>query len=231
MQYDIIFSGFGGQGALFAGQLLAYAAMDPGRYVTWIPSYGPEMRGGTAHCTVIVSEEEIGSPLVRHPSNVVALNNPSVEKYEPLLATDGYLFYNSSLTVKAVHAARHLRHPDPGERGRRRAREWEAAEYGHARRADRADTGTAAQSSGACAGGTPLGAPPVTAEPELASATTWCRVGVRCIGAGLIDRLTTSLISVSAFRETEDEGRKTAPAFVLRLPSSVQVVKRARTKY
>jgi len=102
MQYDIIFSGFGGQGALFAGQLLAYAAMDQGRYVTWIPSYGPEMRGGTAHCTVIVSEEEIGSPLVRHPSNVVALNNPSVEKYEPLLVPDGNLIYNSSLTVKAV---------------------------------------------------------------------------------------------------------------------------------
>jgi 2-oxoglutarate ferredoxin oxidoreductase subunit gamma len=102
MQYDIIFSGFGGQGALFAGQLLAYAAMDAGRYVTWIPSYGPEMRGGTAHCTVIVSDEEIGSPLVRHPSNVVALNNPSVEKYQPLLVPDGNLFYNSSLALKAV---------------------------------------------------------------------------------------------------------------------------------
>ena len=60
------------------------------------------MRGGTAHCTVIVSDEEIGSPLVRHPSNVVALNNPSVEKYEPLLAPDGNLIYNSSLAIKAV---------------------------------------------------------------------------------------------------------------------------------
>ena len=68
MAYDIVFSGFGGQGALFAGQLLAYAAMDAGRFVTWIPSYGPEMRGGTAHCTVIISDEEIGSPLVRNPS-------------------------------------------------------------------------------------------------------------------------------------------------------------------
>ena len=100
MQYDIIFSGFGGQGALFAGQVLAYAAMDAGRYVTWIPSYGPEMRGGTAHCTVIVSDEEIGSPLVHNPTNVVALNNPSIEKYEPLLAPGGNLIYNSSLTVK-----------------------------------------------------------------------------------------------------------------------------------
>lgn len=97
MQYDIIFSGFGGQGALFAGQLLAYAAMDEGRHVTWIPSYGPEMRGGTAHCTVVVSDEEIGSPLVRNPSAVVALNNPSAEKYEAQLASHGFLFYNSSL--------------------------------------------------------------------------------------------------------------------------------------
>jgi 2-oxoglutarate ferredoxin oxidoreductase subunit gamma len=102
MQHDMIFSGFGGQGALFAGQLLAYAAMDAGKHVTWIPSYGPEMRGGTAHCVVIVSDEEIGSPLVRNPSNVVALNNPSVEKYEALLAANGNLIYNSSLTSHIV---------------------------------------------------------------------------------------------------------------------------------
>ena len=70
MHEEIIFSGFGGQGALFAGQLLAYAALDAGKHVTWIPSYGPEMRGGTAHCTVIVSDEPIGSPLVRRPTSV-----------------------------------------------------------------------------------------------------------------------------------------------------------------
>ncbi|HET9221239.1 MAG TPA: 2-oxoacid:acceptor oxidoreductase family protein [Roseiflexaceae bacterium] len=102
MQHDIIFSGFGGQGALFAGQLLAYAALGAGRNVTWIPSYGPEMRGGTAHCTVIVSDQAIGSPLVRHPSNVVALNNPSVEKYEPLLAPGGCLIYNASLVTRLI---------------------------------------------------------------------------------------------------------------------------------
>jgi 2-oxoglutarate ferredoxin oxidoreductase subunit gamma len=102
MQCDVIFSGFGGQGVLFAGQLLAYAALDAGRNVTWIPSYGPEMRGGTAHCTVIVSDRPIGSPLVRHPSNVVALNNPSVEKYEPLLKPDGNLIYNTSLTTRPI---------------------------------------------------------------------------------------------------------------------------------
>ncbi len=97
MQHDFIFSGFGGQGALFAGQLLAYAAMDDGKHVTWIPSYGPEMRGGTAHCTVVVSDEEIGSPLVGHPAYVAALNNPSAEKYEALLATGGHLLYNASI--------------------------------------------------------------------------------------------------------------------------------------
>jgi 2-oxoglutarate ferredoxin oxidoreductase subunit gamma len=105
MQYDIIFSGFGGQGALFAGQLLAYAALDVGRNVTWIPSYGPEMRGGTAHCTVIVSDQPIGSPLVRHPTNVVALNKPSVEKYEPLLAPGGNLIYNASLVMRPITRA------------------------------------------------------------------------------------------------------------------------------
>ena len=105
MQHDVIFSGFGGQGALFAGQLLAYAAMDAGLHVTWIPSYGPEMRGGTAHCTVIVSDEEIGSPLVRAPSYVLAFNNPSVEKYELLLAPNGVLIHNSSLTSHAITRA------------------------------------------------------------------------------------------------------------------------------
>jgi 2-oxoglutarate ferredoxin oxidoreductase subunit gamma len=100
MYFDVIFSGFGGQGALFAGQLLAYAAMDAGLQVTWIPSYGPEMRGGTAHCTVIIADEEIGSPLVAHPLHVVALNNPSLEKYEPLVIPQGRLIYNVSLAVR-----------------------------------------------------------------------------------------------------------------------------------
>src|SRR5512135_2226505 len=97
MQTDIIIAGFGGQGVLFAGQLLAYAAMDEGRHVTWIPSYGPEMRGGTAHCTVVISDEEIGSPMVRHPGIVVALNLPSFQKYEPLIKAGGLLIYNSDL--------------------------------------------------------------------------------------------------------------------------------------
>ncbi len=102
MQYDVVFSGFGGQGVLYAGQLLAYAAMDHGLHVTWMPSYGPEMRGGTANCTVIVSDEDIGSPLVTHPTNVIALNNPSVDKYEPLVAQGGLLIYNASLTSRTL---------------------------------------------------------------------------------------------------------------------------------
>ena len=73
MQTEIIISGFGGQGTLYAGQLLAYAAMDEGKHVTWIPSYGPEMRGGTANCTVVVSDDEIGSPTVLNPTAVLVM--------------------------------------------------------------------------------------------------------------------------------------------------------------
>jgi 2-oxoglutarate ferredoxin oxidoreductase subunit gamma len=97
MQTEIIIAGFGGQGVLFAGQVLAYAALDEGKEVTWIPSYGPEMRGGTANCTVIISDEEIGSPLVRNPKAAIVLNLPSVEKYEPLVAPGGVLVANASL--------------------------------------------------------------------------------------------------------------------------------------
>jgi 2-oxoglutarate ferredoxin oxidoreductase subunit gamma len=101
MQTEIIFSGFGGQGVLFAGQVVAHAAMDEGRHVTWIPSYGPEMRGGTAHCTVIVSAEPIGSPLVRRPKAAVVMNLPSFDKYEPLVAPGGILVVNTSLVAKS----------------------------------------------------------------------------------------------------------------------------------
>ncbi len=97
METSIIVSGFGGQGALFAGQLLAYAGMDNGRFVTWIPSYGPEMRGGTAHCTVIISDEPIGAPMVQHPDIAIVFNLPSFEKYEPLIKSGGLLVVNSSI--------------------------------------------------------------------------------------------------------------------------------------
>jgi 2-oxoglutarate ferredoxin oxidoreductase subunit gamma len=97
MHHEIIISGFGGQGALFAGQLLAYGGLAEDRYVTWIPSYGPEMRGGTANCTVIISDDEIGSPLVRQPTAAMVLNLPSFNRYEPLVQKDGILVVNSSL--------------------------------------------------------------------------------------------------------------------------------------
>ncbi len=99
---SIIISGFGGQGTLFAGQVLAYAALDNGLNVTWIPSYGPEMRGGTANCTVIISSNEIGSPLVRNPDVSVVLNLPSLNKYEPLTKPGGVLVANSSLINRGL---------------------------------------------------------------------------------------------------------------------------------
>ena len=97
MQTEILLSGFGGQGTLFAGQLLSYAAMDSGKEVTWIPSYGPEMRGGTANCTVVISDEEIGSPFVHHPQAVIAMNLPSLDKYEQSVKPGGLLIINNSM--------------------------------------------------------------------------------------------------------------------------------------
>lgn len=97
MQSEVIISGFGGQGTLYAGQVYAYAGMDEGKHVTWIPSYGPEMRGGTANCTVVISDEEIGSPSALHPRAVIALNLPSLDKYEPLVAPGGFLIVNESM--------------------------------------------------------------------------------------------------------------------------------------
>ncbi len=97
MQTEILIAGFGGQGVLFAGQLLAYAGLDEGKEVTWIPSYGPEMRGGTANCTVIIADEEIGSPIVRNPTAVIAMNLPSLDKYESLVKPGGVLIVNESM--------------------------------------------------------------------------------------------------------------------------------------
>jgi 2-oxoglutarate ferredoxin oxidoreductase subunit gamma len=97
METSIIIAGFGGQGALFAGQLLAYTGMDAGRHVTWIPSYGPEMRGGTANCTVIIGDDPIGAPLVAQPDVAVVFNQPSYDKYEPIVKSGGLLVVNSSI--------------------------------------------------------------------------------------------------------------------------------------
>jgi len=102
MQQEVIIAGFGGQGVLFTGLLLTYAGMDAGKEVTWIPSYGPEMRGGTANCTVVISDEEIGSPFVLNPTAVIAMNLPSLEKFENLVKPGGVLVVNASMVNRGV---------------------------------------------------------------------------------------------------------------------------------
>ncbi len=97
MQNDVIIAGFGGQGALLIGKLLAYTGMREGKEVSWLPSYGPEMRGGTANCTVVISDRPVGSPVIQSPRAVVALNLPSLDKFEPDLKAGGVLVINSSL--------------------------------------------------------------------------------------------------------------------------------------
>lgn len=97
MQKEVMFAGFGGQGILLAGKILAHAAMEQGFEVIWIPSYGPEMRGGTAYCLVAVGDKPIGSPIVRNPAHLVALNRPSLEKFAPMVKPNGVVLVNSSL--------------------------------------------------------------------------------------------------------------------------------------
>ena len=97
MEYSVIFAGFGGQGILFAGTVLAKAAVSRGLEAFWIPSYGPEMRGGTASCTVIVSDRPIGSPVVDHASAAVVMNPPSLAKFEGTVAAGGILVVNATL--------------------------------------------------------------------------------------------------------------------------------------
>ncbi len=102
MLEQIIISGFGGQGALFAGQLLTYAGLEEERHVAWLPSYGPEMRGGTARCTVTISDEPVGSPITDSPSAVIALNPASLEMFEPTVRPGGLLIVNSSIAKEEV---------------------------------------------------------------------------------------------------------------------------------
>ncbi|MDR2529446.1 MAG: 2-oxoacid:acceptor oxidoreductase family protein [Synergistaceae bacterium] len=99
-EMSLIAAGFGGQGLMVLGQLVAYTGIEEGRYVSWIPSYGPEMRGGTANCCVIVSSEEIGAPVVSVADVVVVMNQPSFEKFKNEVKPGGVLLYNSDL-VKA----------------------------------------------------------------------------------------------------------------------------------
>ncbi|HOC19042.1 MAG TPA: 2-oxoacid:acceptor oxidoreductase family protein [Vicinamibacterales bacterium] len=97
MTYDIVLAGFGGQGILFLGKMIATAGMIEGKEVSWIPSYGPEMRGGTANCSVVVSDKRIGTPVVSRPNVLVAMNRPSLEKFEPKMAEGGFLLINRTL--------------------------------------------------------------------------------------------------------------------------------------
>lgn len=100
MLEEIIIAGFGGQGVMSMGQLIAYAGMLEGKGVSWLPSYGPEQRGGTANCAVVVSDQPVGSPLVTRPTTAIVLNNPSFDKFEPRVRQGGLLLLNSSLVAR-----------------------------------------------------------------------------------------------------------------------------------
>lgn len=100
MTTAMLFAGFGGQGILFSGKQMAKSAMYAGKNVSWLPSYGPEMRGGAANCSVIISDEEVGSPLVTNPDVLVAMNLPSYDKFEASVKAGGYLIVDSSLINK-----------------------------------------------------------------------------------------------------------------------------------
>lgn len=102
MQEDLIIAGFGGQGIMLIGQLLAYAGLKENKKVLWMPAYGPETRGGFANCTVIFSDEEIGSPVVAHPRSLIVLNLPSLDRFEDALVPGGLLIVNTSLTARDV---------------------------------------------------------------------------------------------------------------------------------
>jgi len=99
MEKKLIIAGFGGQGVILAGKILANAGMLENKKISLVPSYGPEMRGGTANCTVIIKDGEIYSPVVDHPDILVALNNPSLERFKPDVAPGGRIFFNSSLCL------------------------------------------------------------------------------------------------------------------------------------
>ncbi|MBW1776977.1 MAG: 2-oxoacid:acceptor oxidoreductase family protein [Deltaproteobacteria bacterium] len=97
MQSEVMFAGFGGQGILLSGKILAEAAMEKELEVAWVPSYGPEMRGGTAYCTVVISDNPIASPIIRNPMHLVAMNRPSLEKFAGTVKPGGVILVNSSL--------------------------------------------------------------------------------------------------------------------------------------
>jgi len=100
--FETIMAGFGGQGLLFSGKVLAHAALIEGKELSWLPSYGPEMRGGTCNCSVIVSDDPVGSPIIAHPNILMVMNEPSLDKFEPTVAPGGTVFVDSSLIGRKV---------------------------------------------------------------------------------------------------------------------------------
>ena len=100
--HQIIIAGFGGQGLLFSGKVLAYAGLAEDRQLSWLPSYGPEMRGGTCNCSVIVSDEPVGSPIVNDPDVLIAMNRPSLDKFEDAVVPGGDIYIDSSLVDREV---------------------------------------------------------------------------------------------------------------------------------
>lgn len=97
---DVIIAGFGGQGILSAGRILAYAGMLENKNVSWLPSYGPEMRGGTANCSIIISDEQVGSPIINRATSLIVMNGPSLEKFESFVTSGGVIITDSSLVEK-----------------------------------------------------------------------------------------------------------------------------------
>lgn len=108
-KYGVIIAGFGGQGVLFTGYLLAYAAMYEGKNVACVPSYGAEMRGGTAHCSVLIDRREIYSPLVEQPDFLLVFNRPSMDKFEPRVTPRGLILVNSSMIDEAYRCRKDIR--------------------------------------------------------------------------------------------------------------------------
>ena len=102
MTTQYLFAGFGGQGILFAGKLLAYKGLTEEKQVSWLPSYGPEMRGGTANCSVIISDDPVGAPIVLNPDVLIAMNLPSLDKYENDVVPGGKIIVDSSLIERKV---------------------------------------------------------------------------------------------------------------------------------
>jgi 2-oxoglutarate ferredoxin oxidoreductase subunit gamma len=103
MHSEIILAGFGGQGVLLIGKLLAYAGMKAGKEVTWMPAYGPEMRGGTCNCTVVISDHQIGAPVTKHPHGLIVLNLPSLDKFEDSVRPGGVVVVNTALINRLPH--------------------------------------------------------------------------------------------------------------------------------